>query len=66
MNVIITGASKGIGRSIAEAFAAEGASLFLCARNKERLNETVAALQKKFPGSHISAKPVDLSIKEDT
>jgi len=66
MNVVITGASKGIGRSIAEAFAAEGASLFLCARNKERLNDTVVELQKKFPQSNISAKPVDLAIKEET
>ncbi len=66
MKVVITGASKGIGRSIAEAFAAEGASLFLCSRNKERLNDTVAELQKKFPKSNISAKPVDLSIKGET
>lgn len=66
MNVVITGASKGIGKSIAAAFAAEGASLFLCARNKERLNDTVEELQQKFPGSNILAKPVDLTIKEET
>jgi short-subunit dehydrogenase len=66
MNVVITGAGKGIGRSIAAAFAAGGASLFLCSRNKERLNNTIAELQKEFPKSNISAKPVDLSIKEET
>jgi short-subunit dehydrogenase len=66
MNVVITGASKGIGRAIAEAFAAEGASLFLCSRNKEKLDEAVAELQKKFPQSNISARPADLSIKEET
>lgn len=66
MNVVITGASKGIGKSIAAAFAAEGASLFLCARNKERLDDTVAELQQKFPGSKILAKPVDLSMAEES
>jgi short-subunit dehydrogenase len=66
MNIVITGASKGIGKSIAAAFAAEGASLFLCARNKERLDDTVAELKQRFPQSKILAKPFDLSIKEET
>ena len=35
MNVVVTGASKGIGRSIAEVFAAEGADLFVCSRNMD-------------------------------
>lgn len=35
--VIITGASRGIGRAIALAFAREGANLALCARNLEAL-----------------------------
>ena len=65
MNVIITGASKGIGKSIAAAFAAEGASLFLCARNEELLNSTVAALQKQYPKATVNSLPVDLSKKEE-
>ena len=35
MNVIITGASKGLGKAIAEKFAAAGNNLFLCSRNKK-------------------------------
>jgi short-subunit dehydrogenase len=35
MNVVITGASKGIGRAIAEGFARHGADLFLCARTMD-------------------------------
>ncbi len=66
MNVIITGASKGIGKALAAAFAAEGATLFLCARNELSLYNTVAELQRKYPGSNISAKPVDLSDKAAT
>jgi NADP-dependent 3-hydroxy acid dehydrogenase YdfG len=37
--VVVTGASAGIGRAIAIAFAKEGAHVALIARNKERLEE---------------------------
>ena len=64
MNVIITGASRGIGKAIARAFAEEGAKLFLCARNELLLNNTVSELKAQYPGCDIKAKPVDLSQKE--
>lgn len=64
MNVIITGASKGIGKAIAAAFAAEGATLFLCARNEITLYNTVAELQTRYPESLIKAKAFDMSVKE--
>src|SRR2546421_736818 len=64
MNVIVTGASKGIGKAIAKSFAAEGATLFLCSRNEVTLYNTVAELQTKYPDSHIKAKAFDLSKKE--
>jgi short-subunit dehydrogenase len=65
MNVIITGASKGIGKAIAAAFAAEGAELFLCARNEVNLYNTVAELQTGNPASLIKAKAIDMSVKEE-
>jgi NAD(P)-dependent dehydrogenase (short-subunit alcohol dehydrogenase family) len=40
---LITGASRGIGRAIAEAFAREGADLILTARDVKDLNEVKAA-----------------------
>ena len=64
MNIVITGASKGIGKAIATVFAAEGATLFLCARNEVALYNTVAELQTAYPTCTIKAKPVDLSVKE--
>jgi len=65
MNVVITGASKGIGKAIAEIFAAEGATIFLCARNEINLYNTVAELQTKYPESTIKGKGFDLSVKEN-
>jgi short-subunit dehydrogenase len=65
MNVIITGASKGIGKAIAEQFAAAGHSLFICSRNEKQLYDTVALLQNKYPGAEIKAKPVDMAVKKE-
>jgi short-subunit dehydrogenase len=65
MNVIITGASKGIGKAIAEIFAANGHNLFLCARGEVALYKTVEELTTRFPAVTIKAKPFDLSKKEE-
>jgi 3-oxoacyl-[acyl-carrier protein] reductase len=43
-NALVTGASKGIGRAIADLFAAEGANVAICARNAGEVRETTAAL----------------------
>ncbi|MBO7190845.1 MAG: 3-oxoacyl-[acyl-carrier-protein] reductase [Elusimicrobiaceae bacterium] len=43
-NVIITGASRGIGFALAQAFAAEGANLSLCATREEALKEAAEKL----------------------
>src|SRR6266404_6275700 len=43
--VAVTGGSKGIGRAIAEGFAAEGAHVSICARNADEVAATVAALK---------------------
>src|SRR5471030_3032666 len=65
MNVIITGASKGIGKAIAEQFAVAGNTLILCSRNAKELYDTVAMLQTKYPQCIVKAKPVDMSVKEE-
>lgn len=65
MNVIITGASKGIGKSIAEKFASNGHDLYLCSRGEVALYKTVEELMTKFPAITIKAKPFDLSKKDE-
>ncbi|MET4066779.1 3-oxoacyl-[acyl-carrier protein] reductase [Bradyrhizobium sp. S3.2.6] len=43
--VLITGSTKGIGRAIAETFAAEGADVGVCSRNLAEVESTTAALR---------------------
>lgn len=63
MNIVITGATKGFGRAIAETFAEQGHHLFLCSRNEVDLYNTLKELGEKYPESIIRALPADLSDK---
>jgi short-subunit dehydrogenase len=57
---LITGASSGIGRDLAELFAQGGYNLVLVARNADRLGELATEFQSRF---HVSAVavPIDLA-----
>lgn len=65
MIIVITGASKGIGKAIAQEFAAAGNQLFLCSRNPHQLYETVQELQSRFPTCEVKGQPADLSLRAD-
>jgi NADP-dependent 3-hydroxy acid dehydrogenase YdfG len=64
MKAIITGASKGIGRAIAEKFVKEGASIAICSRNERELWDTAIAL-KHINDVTIYHEVADLSNKQD-
>ncbi|MDO7741867.1 MAG: SDR family NAD(P)-dependent oxidoreductase, partial [Flavobacteriales bacterium] len=57
--VLITGATKGIGRAIAERFAETASELHVVARNQEDLNAMKTALER--PGLSVAVYCADLS-----
>lgn len=57
--VLITGASNGIGRACAEAYAEAGARLMIGARRPEPLAVTATDLRERF-GVEVEAQPVDV------
>ncbi len=61
MNIVITGASRGFGKAIAEQFAANGHNLYLSARSGVGLYRTMEELTTRFPDIAIKSKPFDLS-----
>ena len=66
MNVIITGASRGMGKAMAIKFASVGYDLILCSKNVHTLNETKSTISKQFPLIDIKVFAADLAIKEET
>src|ERR1700722_18029773 len=61
---IVTGASEGIGKAIALSFAREGADVAICARRKEPLEQTAAAIAKAT-GRKIFPLTADLTNPAD-
>jgi len=53
MNVLVTGASSGIGAGLARGFAADGHTVGICARREDRLSEVLADCQKTAPDSRM-------------
>ncbi|MDX1564428.1 MAG: 3-oxoacyl-[acyl-carrier-protein] reductase [Phycisphaeraceae bacterium] len=56
---VVTGASRGIGRAIADALAAEGRHVVMVARSADKLEEAKAAIESE--GGQATVKACDLS-----
>jgi short-subunit dehydrogenase len=65
MNIVITGATKGIGRAVAEKFASEGCQIAVCARSAKDLEELKAAFGNAWPDVEVLTMPVDVRRKEE-
>jgi short-subunit dehydrogenase len=63
MNCIITGASRGLGKAMAERFAAGGYDLYLCSRDAAKLAAATAELSAHYPAIIIKSYPADLGEK---
>jgi NAD(P)-dependent dehydrogenase (short-subunit alcohol dehydrogenase family) len=61
--VVVTGANRGIGKAIATAFAAEGASVAICARNGETLNHVATDL--RAARADVMSQACDVSSEKD-
>jgi short-subunit dehydrogenase len=64
MNAVITGASRGIGKALAEMFALHGYNLFLCAKTESHLLATIEEIKTKHPAVSVDGKALDLGKKE--
>lgn len=64
-NIIITGASKGLGKAFAEKFATAGHQLFLCSRDEQLLLATKQTLLEKNANCKVNMLAIDISKKEN-
>ncbi len=58
---LITGASQGLGLAIADAYAAAGADLAICARDSELLNAAAGSLRAKYPAVAVHTATTNIA-----
>jgi hypothetical protein len=63
-NILITGASSGLGAGMAREFAARGRNLALCARRIERLESLRDELRAAHPQVRVEVRPLDVNDHE--
>lgn len=63
MNAVITGASRGIGKALAEIFALHGYNLLLGSKTESHLLDTIEELKTRFPNVSIDGKALDIGQK---
>src|SRR5258707_1118573 len=57
---LVAASSQGIGRATAEAFAAEGCRVAMCARNRETLNQAADKIRGQYQ-AEVLAEPLDVT-----
>jgi short-subunit dehydrogenase len=64
-NIVITGASSGLGAQMAREFAARGRNLALCARRTDRLVELRTELTSRYPKITVLIRRLDVTEHDD-
>ena len=64
MNVVITGATKGIGLALSGLFAAQGANIAICSRTMDDVVAVAQTLSEQYPNIEIIGHVADMSKKE--
>lgn len=64
MNAVITGASRGIGKAVAQILALHGYNLYLCSKNEDHLFQTIEELKTDYSHISIDGKAMDLGKKD--
>jgi len=62
---VVTGASRGIGFAIAEAFLSRGAKVALCATCENSINKAKDLLLQKYPSAEVFTAAADVSKADD-
>ena len=62
---VITGATKGIGRAVAEKFCRQGYDLAVCSRNVQDLVDLKKELEERYPQREVWIHPCDITKQED-
>lgn len=62
--IVVTGATKGIGRAIAERFAETGFDVAVCARKPEELEKLKIDFAGKYPTAKVYTMPTDMADKK--
>ena len=65
MNAVITGASRGIGKALAQTFALHGYNLFLCSKTDSHLLQAMEEIKTAYPAISVDGKALDLGRKEN-
>lgn len=52
-SIIVTAASKGLGKAIAKQFAAEGSHVLISSRNQEELQKTQEEIRLETGNNHV-------------